>query len=100
MGGACSVYGRGKSRVQGFWWEKLWEREGLVDSGVEGRIILTRIIRMRSMNWIELAKNGNRRRALVNAVINLQVPYTVVNFLPSFIPVGFSRRNLPHGLST
>jgi hypothetical protein len=27
-----------------------------------------------SMNWIELAQNRDRRRALANALINLRVP--------------------------
>jgi hypothetical protein len=26
------------------------------------------------MDWIDLAKNRNRRRALVNSVLNLRVP--------------------------
>ena len=35
------------------------------------------------MNWIDLAQGRGRLRALVNAVMNLWVPYIVENFLTS-----------------
>jgi hypothetical protein len=42
------------------------------------------------MDWIELAQNGDRWRALVKIVMNLRVPKNVVNF---------SRVTLLHGVS-
>jgi hypothetical protein len=45
MGGAYSMYGEGKRRVQGFGGENLRERDHLIDRGVDGRIILRRIFR-------------------------------------------------------
>jgi hypothetical protein len=51
----------------------------------------------RGMDWIELAQDGDRWLALVNAVTNLQVPYNAGNFLTSCKPVSFSRRTLLHG---
>jgi len=36
---------------------------------------------------------------LVNAVLNLRVPYNEGNFLTTCEPVSFSRRTLPHGVS-
>jgi len=49
----------------------------LGDPGLGGRIILRWIFRkwdVGGMDWIELAQDRDRRRALVNAVINFRVP--------------------------
>jgi hypothetical protein len=67
----------GKREVDtGFWWGDLREGDHLGDPGTDGRIILRRIFkkRDRGMNWIELAEDRDRWRALVNTVMNLRVP--------------------------
>jgi hypothetical protein len=48
----------------------------LGDPGVGGRIILKWIFKKwgGSMDWIELAQDRDRWRALVNAVVNIRVP--------------------------
>jgi len=49
----------------------------LGDPGLGGRIILRWIFRkwdVGGMDWIELAQDRDRRRALLNAVINFRVP--------------------------
>jgi hypothetical protein len=55
----------------------LGERDHWGDPGVDGRIILRWIfteVDCGIMDWIELAPDRDRWRALVNAVMNLQVP--------------------------
>ena len=74
MGGACSAYGG--EAYTGFWWGNLRERDHLKHPGVDGRIILRWIFRKSDggMDWIDLAQDWNRWRALVTAVMNLRFP--------------------------
>ena len=53
------------------------ERDHLGDPGVDGRIILRWILRkwdLGGMDWINLAQDRDRWRAVVNAVMNLRFP--------------------------
>ena len=61
----------------GLWWGNLRERDHLEDPGVDEGLILRWIFMMwdvGAMHWIELAQDKDRRRTLVNAVMNLRVP--------------------------
>jgi hypothetical protein len=52
-------------------------RNHLENPGVDGRIMLKRIFERLGggdTNWINLAQDRDRWRALVNAVMNLRVP--------------------------
>jgi len=66
---------RGRGRT-GFLWGILGERDHWEDPDVDGRIILRWIFRKwdGGMDWIELAQDRKRCRALVNAVTKLLVP--------------------------
>jgi len=68
----------------GFWWGVLFERNNLNDLGVDGRMILKWIFKRLGwgMDWNDLFQDRDRWRALVNAVMNLRVPYSAGNFLP------------------
>jgi CRISPR/Cas system-associated protein Cas7 (RAMP superfamily) len=47
------------------------------------------------MDWIHLAEDHrDRRRAVVNAVMNIHVPYNAGNFLTTWEPVSFWRTAL------
>ena len=63
-------------------WGNLRERDYLVDQGVDGRKILNGSSRsgMGGVDWIDLTQNRDRRRNLVNMVMNICVPYNAENF--------------------
>jgi hypothetical protein len=69
----------------GFWWGSLRERDHLGHPGVDGKILrwIFRKWDVGGTNWVELAQDRDRRRALVNAVMNLRVPQNAGNFLTS-----------------
>ena len=70
------LWGRGEAYTA-FWWGNLREIDCLGDPGVDGRIILRWIFRkwdVGGMDWIDLAQDRDRWRALVNAVMNRRVP--------------------------
>ena len=61
----------------GFWWGNLRERDHWGDQDVDGRILLIWIFRKwvgGCGDWMELAQDRDRLRALVSTVRNFRVP--------------------------
>jgi hypothetical protein len=69
------VWGRGEVNT-GFYWGNLSEEGHWEDPGKNERMILKFIFEKRGggMDWIDLVHDRERWWALVNAVMNLQVP--------------------------
>ena len=76
MGKARSAYGGEERCIQGFSGGNLREGDHLEGSGVHGRIILKWILEKwdGSMEWISLAQDRDRWRAVVNTVMNYRFP--------------------------
>jgi hypothetical protein len=75
VGGACGTRGRGKKSAQDFGGESPKERDHSEDQSVGGRMgsewILGRLAE--GVNWIRVAQDRDRWRAVVNAVMILRV---------------------------
>jgi len=76
MGGSCSAYGCEERRIQGFGMETVGKRPlGRPRRKWENNIkVDLQEVLCWGVDWIELAQDKDRWRALVNAVMNLQVP--------------------------
>jgi hypothetical protein len=60
----------------GYWWESQKERDHWEDQDVGGWTILKWILEREvwnDMDWIDLAQDRDRWRALVNTIMNLRV---------------------------
>ena len=59
----------------GFWWENLRASAQLEDPDVEDKIkVCLQEVGCGGMDWIDLARDMDRWRDLLNAVISLRVP--------------------------
>jgi hypothetical protein len=68
----------------GFRWGNLRKRDDLEDLGTDGKIILKWIFKTKMRAWTGLTwLRMNKRRDLVNAVMNFRVPQNAGKFLTS-----------------
>ena len=74
MGGACSTCGGRGEMFTGLWWGNLRKRYHLEHPGVDNIKMDLQAVGWGSMYWIDLAWGRDRWQALVNVVMNLQVP--------------------------
>ena len=77
MDGACSTYWGEERCIHGFGGETWEKRDYLEDPDLDGRIILKCLFRKWGwsvMDWIDLAQDGDRWRAVVKAVMNIRIP--------------------------
>jgi hypothetical protein len=75
MGGACSAYGGEEKRMQGFGGEPEEKRPLGSRSRWKDNIKMDlQEVGCVGMDWIELAQDRDRLRALLTAVMNLRVP--------------------------
>ena len=101
MGWACGVYGWG----EGVYRVLVGKPEGRRPLGRPRRRWADNItmdlqeVGCGYMDCFGLAQDRARWQTLVNAVMNLRVPWNAGNLLTSCKPVSFSRRTLHHGVS-
>ena len=91
---------RGRREVHTeFWWGNLKERDHLEDPSLYQTMILRCVFKQwdAGMDWIDLAQDRDRWRAVVYAVMNLRFPYNTRNFLTSWRTVRFLGRSPLHG---
>ena len=76
MGGVCSAYGGGERRIHGFGGETEGRRPlGRPNRRWEDKIKMDlQEVGCGVTDWMELAEDADRWRALVNAVMNRRVP--------------------------
>jgi hypothetical protein len=76
-GGPCGMYGRQDRCIQDFGGETYCKELRLGNIGVDGGMILKLVFKkcdgVGGMNWIDLARDRDRWRALLSAVMNLRV---------------------------
>lgn len=80
--GHVACYGRHESRIQGFWWGELRERETPLARPTrrwDNIKMVLQTVGWGVMDYFDLAHDRDGWRALVNAGMNLQVPHNLLS---------------------
>jgi hypothetical protein len=72
---------------KGRWKETTWKTRRRWEDNIKMHL---QEVKWRGVDWMALGQENDRWRALVNAVMNLQVPLNSWNFLTRSRPVSFS----------
>jgi len=60
------------------WWNNLKGRNNLDDLGVDGNMFWILNIGWEVLNWINLVHDRDKRETLVNTVMTLEIPHTLL----------------------
>jgi hypothetical protein len=73
--GIWRVWGRVEMHTE-LWWGNMRERDYVKDLGIDGRVLLKWIFKKYDgdLDWVDLAQDRDRWRAVVSAVVNLRAP--------------------------
>jgi hypothetical protein len=92
-----NIWGRGEVHT-GFGRET-WGKAHFVNLGIHGRQILKWILKRSAVRvWFDLAQDMGKWQALVNTVLNLQLPQNVGNLFTSWKIIIFLKRTLLRGV--
>ena len=101
MGRACDAYGGGERGAQGYGGET-WGKETIWETRRRWEVNIKMDLQEVGWgcgDWMELAQDRDRWRALVSTMINFRVPkMRGISWLAAE-PVSFSTRTLLHGVS-
>jgi hypothetical protein len=84
MGRYCGTYGRQQTCIQGSESADVRERDHLVNLGIDGENVKMDLQEVGwDRDWLDLAQDRDRLRAVVNATMNFELRFTQLSALES-----------------